>query len=245
MGNRKKNQDSVKDPAQRKTASSKPARRPNAFDYAEEVGEMVDATRSKNNLSKSLPTKLPATPAVPLRDIYDGALQCQIPQRFLSASSFPHLSIPEHQEVFIDPQLGESFTIELNSYQNVPDSSAVHHHLKDLARAAGDFEASGVDPLTTKSWPVPHTDLPHFSRNTFAAAVDGTHLINRMSEYSAPKVRVRMAVIRLKDVATDMLVIFSCAAGSESSPQPLAPATEEAFSNVLKTLEVTDRSLFG
>lgn len=58
-------------------------------------------------------------------DLYGGAFTMEVPERFVDISYYRHL--PNHQEVYIDPDGDQSIITELNSYQDVPNDKALSY----------------------------------------------------------------------------------------------------------------------
>lgn len=63
-------------------------------------------------------TAAPSNSAI--RGLFDGAIQCELPERFVDTAQFRQ--IPDHQFVFSDAELDQQVIVEVNTYSdNIPD----------------------------------------------------------------------------------------------------------------------------
>jgi len=76
-------------------------------------------------------------------ELYGGAFSLTVPERFVDISDYR--PIPDHQEVYIDPDLDQSIIVELNSQVEIADSEAivyVRHSLPVSIQLAGYFHSN-------------------------------------------------------------------------------------------------------
>lgn len=138
-------------------------------------------------------------------ELYGGAFTIDYPNRFLDISHYR--PIPDHQEVYIDPDRDQSIIIELNSYQDVPDAAAIGVHWKDLmsdsSSDAAQIEEQGELTQYTLSDPAVNQHVAYIG---FA---DGTAQVGKYKEEALNTIRTYIVNLRMKCVTTDVLIIFN------------------------------------
>lgn len=115
--------------------------------------------------------------AVVTRQLYGGAITCNVPQRFVDASELR--AVPDNQEVFVDMSGDESAIIELLSMDaSVPDMEAPVHYFNDLAThndACSSAIAEVISPASTSL-------LPFIPAQNFCGVVVGHQVISKFKE---------------------------------------------------------------
>lgn len=138
-------------------------------------------------------------------ELYGGAFTIDYPNRFVDISHYR--PIPDHQEVYIDPDRDQSIIIELNSYQDVPDTAAIGVHWKDLmsdsSSDAAQIEEQGELTQYTLSDPAVNQYVAYIG---FA---DGTAHVGKYKEEALNTIRTYIVNLRMKCVTTDVLIIFN------------------------------------
>ncbi|KAL2226126.1 ran guanine nucleotide release factor [Sesamum indicum] len=191
------------------------------------------------------------------RPLFGGAIVSTFPLRFVDVSYIRQ--VPDHQEVFVDPARDESLIFELLDLKtDVADQGSATWFLQDLASeqdAEGTMvlEQSGVfeaDGLRCRSSPA-----------IITTAVGQMAISKgRQGREAQNIVKVYLANLRLKDVATDVLITAyepmlinplseTAATVGAGLPVPAAQSgclpMADVFKSAVTTFKVNDWSLFG
>lgn len=199
---------------------------------------------------------VPVEPCVE-RPLFGGAIACTFPQRFQDLSNIRE--VPDHQEVFADPNRDESLIVELLDLKHdVADNQSASWFLQDLANeqdSAGDLVVESVSVVAP-------SDVPFLDPATVVTAVVGQMAVSkgRQGREACNIVRVYLANIRLKGVGTDVLItayeplMISALSESAATVGPGAPVPAaatgcmpvvEAFKLCLATFKIHNWRLFG
>ncbi|KAN0040050.1 hypothetical protein ACTA71_011934 [Dictyostelium dimigraforme] len=185
------------------------------------------------------------------RQLYGGAIEIDIPKRFIDVTSYRH--IPDHQELFSDEKSDQSVIIELNEIQDhISNANAIKHHYEVLV------EDSGI--TTDKSVIINYRDLtqaemPHFEASIPKYVLLAQQKIAKFNETAENTINIYMALVRLEKSKTDLLITFNEAiaiaptSSSMAVVQNLAPSndqskSEQLFLTMLKSFKIKDYSLF-
>ncbi|KAK4429981.1 Ran guanine nucleotide release factor [Sesamum alatum] len=191
------------------------------------------------------------------RPLFGGAIVSTFPLRFQDVSNIRQ--VPDHQEVFVDPARDESLIFELLDLKtDVADQGSATWFLQDLANeqdAEGTMvlEQSGVfeaDGLRCRSSPA-----------IITTAVGQMAISKgRQGREAQNIVKVYLANLRLKDVATDVLITAyepmlinplseTAATVGAGLPVPAAQSgclpMADVFKSAVSSFKVNDWSLFG
>ncbi|PKU60078.1 ran guanine nucleotide release factor [Dendrobium catenatum] len=199
---------------------------------------------------------MPADESIP-RPLFGGAVSTSFPMRFQDVSNIQ--VVPNHQEVFVDPSRDESIIIELLDFKHdVEDNGSAVWFLRDLASEQDAeqstlFEQSG----TIEAVGLRYRDVP----SVVTTAVGQMAVSKgRQGREAQNIVRVYLANLRLKGVATDVLItayepVFInplSASARAVGAGPAVPATDsgclpmaEVFKNAVTSFTVHDWNLFG
>lgn len=188
------------------------------------------------------------------RDLFGGAMSMSLPKRFLDISDFR--PVPDTQEVFTDADKDETVVVEiLGFHEDQSDAEAASFFFTDLAEQSDatsfrvekhlildDDSVPLISPKHVKVAAIGSQDVPKFR--------DGKNAANRL--------RVYLAVMRLKQVEADVLVYVvspvSISSLSSSSKvvgdDVLANGCDQALAennwrSALKSFEIRDWSLFA
>ncbi|ERM94432.1 hypothetical protein AMTRI_Chr04g252830 [Amborella trichopoda] len=137
------------------------------------------------------------------RPLFGGAISSAFPNRFQDVSNIRQ--VPDHQEVFVDPNRDESIIFELlDLKRDVEDSGSALWFLQDLATEQ-DAEGSLVIEHTGTVEP---RELQHNDLQAVITTAVGQMAISkgRQGREAQNLVRVYLANLRLKQVATDVLI---------------------------------------
>lgn len=137
------------------------------------------------------------------RPLFGGAISSTFPQRFQDLSHIRE--VPDHQEVFADPNRDESLIVELLDLKHdVADNQSALWFLQDLANEQDSAENLVVESVRT----VAPSDAPFLDPATVVTAVVGQMAVSkgRQGREARNTVRVYLANIRLKGVGTDLLI---------------------------------------
>ncbi|GAB4839987.1 hypothetical protein Ancab_020696 [Ancistrocladus abbreviatus] len=191
------------------------------------------------------------------RPLFGGAIASTFPLRFQDVSNIRQ--VPDHQEVFVDPERDESLIFELLELKNdVPDNASALWFLQDLA---GEQEAEG-GVVIEQSGVLEAPGLCYRSMPAVVTSAVGQMAISkgRQGREAQNIVKVYLANLRLKEVRTDVLITAyeplvinplsesanAVGAGvavpaAQTGRMPVA----EVFKPAVSTLRVNDWSLFG
>jgi len=191
------------------------------------------------------------------RPLFGGAISSTFPQRFQDLSHIRE--VPDHQEVFADPNRDESLIVELLDLKHdVADNQSALWFLQDLANEQDSAENLVVESVRT----VAPSDAPFLDPATVVTAVVGQMAVSkgRQGREARNTVRVYLANIRLKGVGTDLLItayeplMISALSESAATVGPGAPVPAvatgcmpvvEAFKLCLATFKIHNWRLFG
>nr|DBA29871.1 TPA: hypothetical protein GDO54_005923 [Pyxicephalus adspersus] len=136
------------------------------------------------------------------RPLFGGAFSAQLPPSVQDVSELRE--IPDNQEVFAHVHTDQSVIIELLEYQDgMSDPDAARYHFEDVATsndAQGKAEVVSVEPL-----PLAQLSLSSCSS---AWALTGHQLVSKFNEQAQNTVTIYMALFRMPQYSTDLLVTF-------------------------------------
>ncbi|KAM3927313.1 ran guanine nucleotide release factor [Leptodactylus fuscus] len=182
------------------------------------------------------------------RPLYGGAFSAVLPPNIQDVSDMRE--IPDNQEVFVHPQTDQSIIVELLEYQDMSDQDAARYHFEDVAAsndAQGRAEVVSVEPL-------PLAQLS-FTTCSSAWALTGHQLVSKFNEQAQNTVTINMALFRIQQHATDLLVTFndpisidpasSSCSGADSSSWNTSAWTLDDFHRLVCSLQLHDPGIFG
>ncbi|KAM9310996.1 ran guanine nucleotide release factor [Gastrophryne carolinensis] len=182
------------------------------------------------------------------RTLFGGAFSALLPPRIQDVSDLRE--IPDNQEVFAHPHTDQSIIVELLEYQDgMSDPDAARYHFEDVAAsndAQGKAEVVSIEPFP----------LAQLSLSSCASAwtLTGHQLVSKFNEQAHNTVAINMALFRMPQYSTDLLVTFndpvaidpsssSASAGGSDASSP--PWTAEDFIRLLSTFQLHDPAIFG
>jgi hypothetical protein len=177
------------------------------------------------------------TPPFTRRDLFGGAITCEIPTAWRDVSDVRQ--VPDHQECFQEMD-GAVVVIEILERQGVSDAEAASYFFRDLAEANG----SKVNDFQTM--PITGVQMEHavlcrgVGNQRVAMERDYDMAGNRRTNQEVRSARVELCLFRLARVSTDLLVTIS-----EPITNPNEPEGVQAFQRIVSTLTVRDWGLFG
>ncbi|XP_072254957.1 ran guanine nucleotide release factor [Pyxicephalus adspersus] len=199
------------------------------------------------------------------RPLFGGAFSAQLPPSVQDVSELRE--IPDNQEVFAHVHTDQSVIIELLEYQDgMSDPDAARYHFEDVATsndAQGKAEVVSVEPL-----PLAQLSLSSCSS---AWALTGHQLVSKFNEQAQNTVTIYMALFRMPQYSTDLLVTFKGLReipdnqevfahvhtdqsviielleyqDGMSDPDAARPWTQEDFNRLLCSFRLHDPSIFG
>ncbi|KAF5737584.1 ran guanine nucleotide release factor [Tripterygium wilfordii] len=190
------------------------------------------------------------------RHLFGGAITSTLPIRFQDLSNVRQ--VPDHQEVFVDPARDESLIIELLDFKHeVGDVGSAAWFLQDLAN---EQEAEGFT-MIEHSGVVEVPGLCYRNMPAVVTTAVGQMAISKGRQRMNAQniVRLYLANLRLKEVATDVLItayepiLINPLSESASSVGPglAVPAAQsgflsmaEVFKLAVSTFKVNNWSLF-
>ncbi|CUG88147.1 Ran-binding protein, putative [Bodo saltans] len=163
---------------------------------------------------------------MPLRELYGGAMACQVAERFEDVSQFRQ--VPDNQEVFTDVATGTCIIVELMARQaSVPNEGCGEFFFHDLAQSNG----SSSNAITIAQRPLTQSEVPLMAARAatgvpceYACMIAGSQSISKFTNEGGREntVFVAMIILRLPSpVSTDILI-------SASAPQQIAEGSSEA-----------------
>ncbi|KAH6809475.1 ran guanine nucleotide release factor [Perilla frutescens var. frutescens] len=191
------------------------------------------------------------------RPLFGGAIASTFPRRFQDVSNIRQ--VPDHQEVFVDPARDESLIFELLDLKtDVADHGSATWFLQDLA---SEQDAEGTTVLE-QSGVFEAEALRFRSSPAVITTAVGQMAISkgRQGRDAQNIVKVYLANLRLKDVATDVLITAyepvvinplseTAATVGAGLAVPAAQSgcmpMEEVFRSAVSSFKVNDWSLFG
>ncbi|XP_018429201.1 PREDICTED: ran guanine nucleotide release factor [Nanorana parkeri] len=137
------------------------------------------------------------------RPLFGGAFFALLPHSVQDVSDLRE--IPDNQEVFAHMHTDQSIIVELLEYQGgMTDPDAARHHFEDVATsndAQGKAEIVSVEPL-----PLAQLALSSCSS---AWTLTGHQLVSKFNEQAQNTVTIYMALFRMAQYSTDLLVTFN------------------------------------
>jgi len=189
------------------------------------------------------------------RDLYGGAITISLPKRFVDISTFRQ--VPDNQEVFSDVDTEQSVIIDLLEMERkAPNDAACNFHFDSIAHDNEAVEHSIEQTFASE-------DLnPHYNgtRSTCFGIqkVAKFNELEKLGEEACNLTRIYVAVFRLTDVATDLVVSFNSPVEistlSSSAKTADVDAVEEKadpllanedFTKMVDSLKVVDFGLFN
>lgn len=178
------------------------------------------------------------------RPLFGGAIHIALPTRFDDTSQFRE--VPDHQEVFSDPDTDQSVIVEIVEFDpSIPDVEIGKFHLDEIAHVS-DAAASqfiGVTALTNEQ-------MPNLPPGVVKLVAVGDQRIAKFRETAFNTVRMFVAIIRLPQVASEILITLNTPLhidqhSSSARARILHPDyAQQLHLRVLQSLAVNDWSLF-
>lgn len=174
------------------------------------------------------------------------------PQRLTDVSDFR--PVPDNQEVFADGAQDQSLVVEILEYQgHVEDAAVAQHMFNDLAEQNDAIESNFDGAL-----PADASAEPKLEHVTVILLASGRQIATKGRKHdpvAANKIQVLLAVIRLPQYKTDMLVSFNTpitiaqesesAADAGAGTNQLHAKAPDMFRTMLSSLHINDYALFG
>jgi hypothetical protein len=169
------------------------------------------------------------------RELFGGAIQIFIPSTFCDVSNFRQ--VPDNQEVFVDANSEISVIVELLeavSVENHTESANVH--LMELVElnSAQEYQISQQVDLEPSDIPFLDASVPKILTVALLKAP-------KFNEETMSEVQVFVAVIRLLNVQTDLVISINNANPTNESANQLS----QLIMQMLSTLKIVDWKLFG
>ncbi|XP_062814155.1 ran guanine nucleotide release factor [Anolis carolinensis] len=180
--------------------------------------------------------------------LFGGAFSVCLPPGSIDVSEMRQ--VPDNQEVFVHPSTDQSLIIELLEYQaGVPDENATRYHFEDLADASSTAEILNQEQFLPQ--------LLALEGCSSAWQLTARQLVAKFNEEAKNEVTLHLALLRLPQYGTDLLLTFndptrihplsSSAAQGTEVPPPFsqAPWTVEHFHTFARSLRLHDPGIFG
>jgi hypothetical protein len=184
------------------------------------------------------------------RSLFGGAISCEIPSAWRDVSDIRE--VPDHQEVWHEPEDGSLLVVEILQQQEVQDQNVASFFFQDLAENNGITHANDVmfRPMTLA---VPTIQIEGASIcsgigfQKIAMGQDYNSFEQRARNQEIRWTCIELCVLRLPRVHTDLLVTIT-----RPLPNPnLLPGVDsslswsEAFQRVISSFKIRNWGLFG
>ncbi|KAG9469510.1 hypothetical protein GDO78_020345, partial [Eleutherodactylus coqui] len=137
------------------------------------------------------------------RPLFGGAFSAVLPTNIQDISDLRE--IPDNQEVFAHAATDQSIIVELLEYQEgMSDPEAARYHFEDVA-ASNDAQ-SAAEVVSVEPLPLAQLSLTSCSS---AWALTGHQRVSKFNEEAQNTVMMHMALLRIQQHATDLLVTFN------------------------------------
>mmetsp|Transcript_12866 Transcript_12866/g.30146 ORF Transcript_12866/g.30146 Transcript_12866/m.30146 type:complete len:189 (-) Transcript_12866:187-753(-) len=172
-------------------------------------------------------------------DFYGGAILTLLPKTFLDASTLR--DVPDNQEVWVDEESEKSVIFEILEYQSraLDDSDPLHFFFSDLAT-----HHSAEKSEKWSSCRVDEGGAPHLPASCRCFQGSGVQWIAKTNRDAATPVRLDLALVRLPEVESDILMYFNDPGRSGSADDSTAAPGREVISKMLASLRLVDMTLF-
>eukprot|EP00747_Dinoflagellata_sp_TGD_P171312 gnl/TRDRNA2_/TRDRNA2_205096_c0_seq1.p1 gnl/TRDRNA2_/TRDRNA2_205096_c0~~gnl/TRDRNA2_/TRDRNA2_205096_c0_seq1.p1 ORF type:complete len:398 (+),score=57.81 gnl/TRDRNA2_/TRDRNA2_205096_c0_seq1:70-1263(+) len=173
--------------------------------------------------------------------LYGGAMMCSMPSSFKDVSEMRE--VPDHQEVWVDSASDRSIIIEINERQDLPDYKALVFFWQDLVSANEADEHTLAERRA-----LGRGEVPNLPAEVKCFTCTGEQHIAKHQEATYNHVRIYLALMRLKDQHTDILVMFNDPVIVDSTATMGKPVFEdgtEVFAEFLKSFMIDDWNVFG
>eukprot|EP01138_Halocafeteria_seosinensis_P013484 gb/GECG01013771.1/.p1 GENE.gb/GECG01013771.1/~~gb/GECG01013771.1/.p1 ORF type:complete len:185 (+),score=18.51 gb/GECG01013771.1/:1-555(+) len=179
--------------------------------------------------------------AMSTRALFGGAIEVHLPPQFIDCSDLR--PIPDHQEVFAHRDTDQSVIIEIvEQAESVADDQAPEYFFSDLAQCNG---VDNGEYSLDHSAPVESSQLAHLPvESCRGLTLKGTQQIPCGQQNTMKKtIQINMAILRLPDVTSEILVTVQHPAGAEGLGSNLS--SEGLLWKILASFNIRDWSLFG
>ncbi|KAI9323617.1 hypothetical protein BX666DRAFT_1846900 [Dichotomocladium elegans] len=179
------------------------------------------------------------------RALYGGAISCPVASSFVDVSAVRQ--VPDNQEVFVDMDTQQSLIIELLEPVEAADEQIARLHFEQLAQDNEAIEAN-IDSITNLS---PEAVVPFLPYTTLVHVLRGTQKVakfNEAKDQAFNLVDIRLAVVRLNQVQTDLVISINApvlVAPTSTDKATSAANVDDHLQQLLSQLKVNDWSLFG
>ena len=161
-------------------------------------------------------------------DLYDGTFTVSLPQQFRNIRDKSY--VPDNQEVFSSISDNQSFMFEINEPPEVIDTEVARYYFEDLAEYNESSESSIIATAAIENSEMPDLDpsIPKFYLEGKQRIVPGK------SSHPPEDVHIFLAIIRLKEVNSDVMISLNIPHKEES----IEEYTEKVqnFSSVFKAV---------
>eukprot|EP00468_Gymnochlora_sp_CCMP2014_P007353 CAMPEP_0167757224 /NCGR_PEP_ID=MMETSP0110_2-20121227/9808_1 /TAXON_ID=629695 /ORGANISM="Gymnochlora sp., Strain CCMP2014" /LENGTH=194 /DNA_ID=CAMNT_0007643393 /DNA_START=18 /DNA_END=602 /DNA_ORIENTATION=- len=170
--------------------------------------------------------------------LYGGTFEIGMPPGILDCSTIRQ--VPNHQEFYANTETGMNIITEINEFNGkVADDKASEFYFHNLAK---DTYAKEVKIITEKK--DAKENMPG-CKGLATSFIIGDHVVNQRVDNKGAEMRVRvhMAVVRIKEVKADMLIIISLPISSNLSNNEGKKMAEQ-FLQLLKTFKINSLAVF-
>ncbi|OQR85295.1 hypothetical protein ACHHYP_11995 [Achlya hypogyna] len=178
------------------------------------------------------------------RQLYGGALSCDVPSGFADVSEFRQ--VPDNQEVFAEATTDRCVIIELlQMEETVTDAAAAAFYFNEIADSNG---CTSTDRQLHQQFTMPATDVPMLQVPAHVAV--GTQLVAKYKEAAKNVIQVYVCVLRLPQVTTDIVVSVTVPVAvnpDSSSRGHIATNVDDGsifLKDIFRTMTVHDWGLF-
>eukprot|EP00455_Lapot_gusevi_P053931 TRINITY_DN8520_c0_g1_i5.p1 TRINITY_DN8520_c0_g1~~TRINITY_DN8520_c0_g1_i5.p1 ORF type:complete len:184 (-),score=21.59 TRINITY_DN8520_c0_g1_i5:25-576(-) len=181
------------------------------------------------------------------RLLFGGAFQIHLPEEFVDISQFR--DVPDNQEVFADAKTDRSVQIEIVEPADASDEGCSRFYFEALAK-----DSEALEPTLSQSGALSCADLPNLENHIHKSFALGRMKISkgRESSEAANLIEVYIAVIRLKEFSSDILLTINVPiqfSELSASCQGCEIASTESNRDLLRiclsSFKINNYSIFG
>jgi len=138
------------------------------------------------------------------QELFGGNMKMLLPSGGQDVSDMRQ--VPDNQEVFVHNSTDQSIMIELLTLVQETDEQALRTHFEDLAASNDAIGPDNSKIISIGSLP---TNLLSLSQCTSAHYVVGEQMVSKFNETARNAITVHMALLRLTQHDTDVIVTFN------------------------------------
>jgi hypothetical protein len=185
-----------------------------------------------------------------VRPLFGGAITCEITDDWRDVSDIRQ--VPDHQECWQEGTEGRLLVIEILERQShIVDAQAASFFFQDLAESNGVNAPVQFTPQPELGVSLLSAGLPDSAKLCFGTGYQKVALGRELDVAGNPRtqqmrsIRVELCAIRLPSVGSELLVTLSSPIDPNVAQETIQHEPTEAFTRILRSLQIQDWTLFG